>query len=155
MSLYKRGLEKVSETSVPVIKDMGTPQKETLSSPSLKTAIDRFYHLIELSPSGIALQKVLDILDVRSPEIEDWAKILEKQGLIEVVYAPTGGTFYRLKDKGVVPKHVFFDFKALSHRKILSIVFVFLFLVALGMTYYFYSEQIISFFSSLSFGGGS
>jgi len=142
MSLYKRGLEKAGSSAV--------AQKRTplvKSSSFFKTDIDKFYHLVEISPSGVSLDKVLEILDVSAVAVDDWAKILEKQGLLEIVYTPAGSTVYRLKGSMKETQGYSFSFQQLKNislppRRIIFIVLLILLLVGISFVVYFYSDTL-------------
>lgn len=104
MSLYKRGLEKVTEKSSSV-KTLSKKGGEN----SFKTDIDKFYHLVEVSSAAVPLEKVLEILDASAEDVEEWARMLEKQGFIEVVYTARGGTLYTMKGRAVQEKKFSFS----------------------------------------------
>ena len=165
MSLYKRGLEKegsvqsknsrlpARESSVRVsspLPQKDSSQKKVVSGTSFKTEIDKFYHLVEISPAGVSLQKVLEILDASDLDVEEWARVLERQALIDVVYPPTGGILYRLhgNDTGhtkrvSLPALHFKDFFA---KKFLFIFLAVLFLV-LGVLGYLYTDSVMPYFN--------
>lgn len=137
MSLYKRGLEKVNDKSS-VSK---VAVEKTLPKNSFKTDIDKFYHLIEVSSSGVTLDKVLEILDTSAADVEEWAKVLEKQGLIDVVYTPMGGTLFKVKGLVVVLEKKSFSFPKLSKKNIFLLL-GFLFLFAVSLSVYFYWDTL-------------
>jgi len=145
MSLYKRGLEKISEKSS---SQKGAGEK-ALPKNSFKTDIDKFYHLIEVSSSGVSLEKVLEIVDASPADVEEWAKVLEKQGLITVVYTPLGGTLFTMKGQNIVLEKKPFSLPKPSKKKIF-IALGFLFLIGLSLILYLYwgtlfvQEEVIS-----------
>ncbi len=91
MGLYKKGIEKTISSEKE--KD-GSLGKEKVGS-SLKTGIDKFYHLIEVSTGGITFLQIHSIIDSTPEQIEDWGNILERQGLIKVEYTSTGTAVYK------------------------------------------------------------
>ncbi len=135
MSLYKRGLEKVNEKS----SGQKISVEKVLPKNSFKTDIDKFYHLIEVSSSGVSLEKVLDILDASAADVEEWGKVLEKQGLIAVVYTPLGGTLFILKGQAPLQVKKSFSLPQVSRKKIFILLGLLL-LIGVSLTVYLYRD---------------
>jgi hypothetical protein len=142
MGLYQRGLEKVGEKAKPFVQAKASVAK----SSSFKTDIDRFYHIVEVSSTGVSLQKVLEILDVSPATLEEWANVLEKQGLIDVVYSPTGVTTYKAKTLASSVEQKTFSFRKLS-KKQLGFGLLFLLLLGISFGLYFYKDTLVEKFS--------
>ncbi|MSR86542.1 hypothetical protein EXS74_04055 [Candidatus Woesearchaeota archaeon] len=164
MGLYKKSIEKsnvassVQEKPLTQKKEESPPKKIDATKPvtSFRTDIDKFYHILELSADPVLHTKVLEILDVSSSQVEDWAKLLEKQGILDIDYTTTGGVLYNLKGalpqqkKEILSENIFFP-----QGKKRVIFLVLLLLIAVVLVYYFFSASILSFFSALFSGGGA
>lgn len=170
MGLYKRGIEKSNDTAPKkvsvrersqVLQKIAEPLQKKESPQkisSLKTDIDKFYHILEISGSSVPQAKVLEILDVSSMQLEDWAKVLERQNLIEIVYTATGGVLYQLKGVPVKkiqassPTKTVSGFSSLDdvHRKKIYLRLGLLLLVgAILLLGYLYWGNLSSYISSL------
>ena len=166
MGLYKRGVD--VSTRTPLVKenvslqakpvDISQKKEERVKS-SLKTDIDKFYHIVEISGGSVEQTKILEILDVSSLQLEDWAKVLERQNLIEITYTARGDILYKLKD--VLPKQKaqisskvsffpsFQKMDAARKKKIYLILGVVSLSFAIVILIYIFWAQIYSYASSL------
>ncbi len=157
MGLYKKGIEKNQEASLveektPLQKKQDLVQKNTgvvKDSVSFRTDIDKFYHILELSGDSVLHTKVLEILDVSSSQVEDWAKLLEKQGLLDIEYTTTGAVLYRLKGalpqqkkENVSPAGIF----STKKRKVVFLVLL-LFAILFILLYFFFFDSLLVYFS--------
>lgn len=163
MGLYKRGIEKASGASLK--EENFVFEKKSVQNGSegvqkvfLKTGIDKFYHVLELSSGSVSQAKILEILDVSSIQLEDWAKTLERQKLIDIDYTATGNVFYKLKTDGLqkkdgaLEKTVPVGKKPIDpeqKKKLFLVLAILLFVSILVLAYFFYSTEVSAFFTFL------
>ncbi len=69
--------------------DKKTLDEEKISTDVIETNIDKLYEMVKLY-GEITAKKISKKLNISEKQVEDWAKILEEHGLIEIDYSTIG-----------------------------------------------------------------
>ncbi len=95
---------------------------------NIGTNLDKVYNAV-LEKKSLTLNELAGIFKVSINKVEEWARILDKQGLLELYYPVVGGPMLRVKGCTVIEKP-----KKVNRSRKLLLFFVFsIILVAVGI----------------------
>lgn len=129
MGLFEKGLEKESVKAKSKVILGRTAEKARVETKqensNYKTDIDRLLKLVQNSKS-IEINKISDILDLKLEQVEEFARILENNKLIEIYYPPMGSAVLRIKDS---------NRKERDNKLLYSIISFILIVIIIGAIY--------------------
>ena len=105
MGLSDRLVKNAGKTDVDLTPkiDLEKQEKPPGYVGNIGTNVDKVYNMV-LERKSLSLKELAAIFKVSINKVEDWARILDKQGLLELFYPVVGGPMLRVKGGAVVEK---------------------------------------------------